>query len=56
MAYRSNYRSTSIRGGFTKTNGTVVSSARAHQRTGQTFGGYTKTRTSAGGFKMVKGR
>ena len=28
MAYRSNYRSTSIGGGFTKTNGTVVSSAR----------------------------
>ncbi|QKF86478.1 hypothetical protein CBLAS_1311 [Campylobacter blaseri] len=28
------------------------SSARAHQKVGQSFGGYTKVRTSSGDFKM----
>lgn len=48
MAYRTH------NGGFTKSNGVRVSSVRAHQRTGQTIKGYTKTRTSTGGFRMKK--
>lgn len=60
MAYRSShggYRgSSSHSGGFTKSNGVRVSSTRAHQHTGQTIGGYTKTRTSSGGYRMTKSK
>lgn len=43
-------------GGFMNTRtGTYVSAARAHQHTGQSFGGYTKTRsTSSGNYYMRK--
>lgn len=56
MAYRSSSRGSFRSGGFTKSNGTHVSSARAYQHVGQSFGGYTKSRTSSGGYKMVKGK
>lgn len=57
MTYRSNSsRGYSRSGGFTKSNGTHVSSARAHQRTGQSFGGYAKVRTGSGGFRMTRGK
>jgi hypothetical protein len=37
-------------GGFTNSRtGSYVSSARAHQHTGQSFGGYTKSKSSTSG-------
>ncbi|QKG30158.1 hypothetical protein [Campylobacter sp. RM16187] len=42
-----------FKGSSAKSSGTKsYSSARAHQKVGQSFGGYTKIRTSNGGFKM----
>ena len=43
-------------GGFKNTRaGTYVSAARAHQHTGQSFGGYTKTRsTSSGNYHYMR--
>lgn len=42
-------------GGFTNhRTGGYVSSARAHQHTGQSFGGYTKSRSSATGNYYMK--
>ena len=41
-------------GGFTKSNGTHVSAARAHQHTGQSFGGYTKTHNSSTGHYSMR--
>lgn len=50
MAYRGS--------GFTnKRTGKYVSAARARQKTGQTFGGYTKTRSKkTGNFYMKKSK
>lgn len=44
-------------GGFTNhRTGGYVSAARAHQHTGQSFGGYTKTKSSTtGNYYMKKG-
>lgn len=44
-------------GGFTNyRTGKYVSAARAHQHTGQSFGGYAKARSSAtGNYYMKKG-
>lgn len=49
-------RSSYSGGGFTNhRTGTYVSSARAHQHVGQSFGGYTKTQSSSSGnFYMSK--
>ena len=54
---RNSYSSRSSRsysGGFTNSRtGSYVSSARAHQHTGQSFGGYTKTHNpSTGHYSM----
>ncbi|MDO4437343.1 MAG: hypothetical protein Q4B77_05270 [Coriobacteriaceae bacterium] len=43
-------------GGFTNSRtGAYVSSARAHQHVGQSFGGYTKTQSSTSGNFYMKG-
>lgn len=59
MAYRGHYssgRSGYSGGGFTNhRTGTYVSAARAHQHVGQSFGGFTKTRSSASGNFYMKG-
>ena len=49
-------RSSYSGGGFTNSRtGSYVSSARAHQHVGQSFGGYTKTQSSStGNFYMAK--
>ena len=42
-------------GGFTNSRtGSYVSSARAHQHTGQSFGGYTKTYNSSSGHYSMR--
>ena len=42
-------------GGFTNSRtGSYVSSARAHQHTGQSFGGYTKTHNSSTGHYSMR--
>ncbi|NGM18134.1 hypothetical protein GMI69_07415 [Eggerthellaceae bacterium zg-887] len=53
-SYRGGYsRSTSRSGGFTNARtGRYVSSARAHQHVGQSFGGVTKARSSGGNYYM----
>lgn len=44
-------------GGFTNSRtGSYVSSARAHQHTGQSIGGYTKSQSSSGNFYMHKSK
>lgn len=59
MAYRGHYssgRSGYSSGGFTNhRTGTYVSAARAHQHVGQSFGGFTKTRSSTSGNFYMKG-
>lgn len=52
----SSSRSSYSGGGFTNSRtGTYVSSARAHQHVGQSFGGYTKSQSSTtGNFYMSK--
>ncbi|MBP3225067.1 hypothetical protein OFN97_05495 [Campylobacter sp. VBCF_05 NA6] len=62
MAYRSSYSSS--RGSYRSSSssrgsshsyssgGRSYSSARAHQHVGESFGGYTKVRTSSGDFRM----
>ena len=62
-SYRGCYRSgssygrTHRSGGFTNhRTGGYVSAARAHQHTGQSFGGYTKARSATtGNYYMKKG-
>ena len=50
MARYGSYRGSGKSGGFTNgRTGGYVSAARAHQHTGQSFGGYTKSRSSATG-------
>lgn len=53
---RSSFGRTSMSGGFRNSRtGSYVSPARAHQHTGQSFGGYTKSRSSStGNFYMRK--
>lgn len=53
----SSYRRGSQSGGFTNhRTGGYVSAARAHQHTGQSFGGYTKARSvTTGNYYMKKG-
>lgn len=48
MAYKSNSSKSSSKSSGSKS----YSSARAHQKVGQSFGGYTKVRTSDGKFRM----
>lgn len=49
-SYGSSFRSSYSGGGFTNSRtGSYVSSARAHQHTGTSFGGYTKTQSSSTG-------
>lgn len=51
------YKSTGRPSGFTNhRTGGYVSAARAHQHAGQSFGGYTKVKSStSGNFYMKKG-
>lgn len=49
------YGSRSRSGGFVNSRtGAYVSAARAHQHTGQSFGGYTKTRSSSTGHYSMR--
>ena len=51
----SSFRSSSSRGGFTNSRtGSYVSAARAHQHTGQSFGGYTKSYNSSSGHYSMR--
>ncbi len=57
MAYsRSSYRSSSRSSSSKSYNGKSYSSARAHQKVGQSFGGYTKVKNSDGSFSMKKSK
>ena len=58
-SHSGSYRSSSSYrgGGFTNSRtGAYVSSARAHQHTGQSFGGYTKSQSSGGNYYMRKSK